>query len=138
MAFALPEKPSIAVLPFNTSGPGVELLGEGMVDLFSANLNDVGGIRTVDSRTVMQRWQQRSAEGRLDLEGALAGFPDWFVVIQNWAASAPDAEDAAWAPGEVAEMTFWRVLRSGSMWPGMKLGAKVASAWTCRSWSPTW
>jgi len=33
---------------------------------------------------------------------------------------------AAWAPGEVAEMTFWRVLRSGSMWPGMKLGAKVA------------
>jgi len=67
-----PSAQVIAVLPFNTSGPGVELLGEGMVDLFSANLNDVGGIRTVDSRTVMHRWQQRAAAGRLDLEGALA------------------------------------------------------------------
>jgi tetratricopeptide (TPR) repeat protein len=70
-----PVEPSaqvIAVLPFNTSGPGVELLGEGMVDLFSANLNDVGGIRTIDSRTVMHRWQQRATAGRLDLEGALA------------------------------------------------------------------
>jgi tetratricopeptide (TPR) repeat protein len=67
-----PDAQVIAVLPFNTSGPGVELLGEGMVDLFSANLNDVGGIRTVDSRTVMHRWQQRATAGRLDLEGALA------------------------------------------------------------------
>jgi tetratricopeptide (TPR) repeat protein len=67
-----PSAQVIAVLPFNTSGPGVELLGEGMVDLFSANLNDVGGIRTVDARTVMHRWQQRAADGRLDLEGALA------------------------------------------------------------------
>jgi tetratricopeptide (TPR) repeat protein/TolB-like protein len=67
-----PSAQVIAVLPFNTSGPGVELLGEGMVDLFSANLNDVGGIRTVDSRTVMHRWQQRAAAGRLDLGGALA------------------------------------------------------------------
>jgi TolB-like protein len=67
-----PDAQVIAVLPFNTSGPGVELLGEGMVDLFSTNLNDVGGIRTVDSRTVMHRWQQRAADGILDLEGALA------------------------------------------------------------------
>ncbi|UCC82580.1 MAG: hypothetical protein JSW46_16635 [Gemmatimonadota bacterium] len=66
-----PSAQVIAVLPFNTSGPGVELLGEGMVDLFSANLNDVGGIRTVDARTVMHRWQQRADEGRIDLEGAL-------------------------------------------------------------------
>jgi tetratricopeptide (TPR) repeat protein/TolB-like protein len=67
-----PDARLIAVLPFSTSGPGVELLGEGMVDLFSANLNDVGGIRTVDSRTVMHRWQQQAADGSLDLEGALA------------------------------------------------------------------
>jgi tetratricopeptide (TPR) repeat protein len=67
-----PNAQVIAVLPFNTSGPGVELLGEGMVDLFSANLSDVGGIRTVDSRTVMHRWQQQAADGTIDLERALA------------------------------------------------------------------
>jgi ribosomal protein S18 acetylase RimI-like enzyme len=33
---------------------------------------------------------------------------------------------AAWVPGELADMTFWRVLRSGAFLPGMKLGTKVA------------
>jgi ribosomal protein S18 acetylase RimI-like enzyme len=32
---------------------------------------------------------------------------------------------AAWVPGELADMAPWRVLLSGAMWPGMKLGAKV-------------
>jgi tetratricopeptide (TPR) repeat protein len=67
-----PDAQVIAVLPFNTSGPGVELLGEGMVDLISPNLDAVGGIRTVDSRTVLHRWRQRSAEGGLDFAGSLA------------------------------------------------------------------
>ncbi|NIN70581.1 MAG: hypothetical protein GTO46_01335 [Gemmatimonadetes bacterium] len=62
----------IAVLPFNASGPGVELLGEGMVDLLSTNLDAVGAIRTVDSRTVLHRWRQRAVSGGLDLEGSLA------------------------------------------------------------------
>lgn len=30
---------------------------------------------------------------------------------------------AAWAPGETADMTVWRLLRSGAMGPGLKLGA---------------
>ncbi|MGC9396512.1 MAG: GNAT family N-acetyltransferase [Anaerolineae bacterium] len=29
---------------------------------------------------------------------------------------------AAWVPGELADMTFWRVFRSGAIWPGMRLG----------------
>ena len=33
---------------------------------------------------------------------------------------------AAWVPGALADMTFWRVLRSGAVWAGMKLGASVA------------
>jgi ribosomal protein S18 acetylase RimI-like enzyme len=33
---------------------------------------------------------------------------------------------AAWVPGERADMTFWRVLRSGALWPGLKLGPRVA------------
>ncbi len=61
---------SIAVLPFNASGPGVELLGEGMVDLLSTNLNSVGGIRAVEPRTVLARWKKDGEPG--DIEGALA------------------------------------------------------------------
>ena len=30
---------------------------------------------------------------------------------------------AAWVPGETADMTVWRLLRSGAMGPGLKLGA---------------
>jgi serine/threonine-protein kinase len=62
---------SIAVLPFNTSGPGVELMGEGMVDLLSTNLNAVGGIRAADPRTVLARWKKTGATGGADLETAL-------------------------------------------------------------------
>ncbi|NIN12143.1 MAG: hypothetical protein GTO61_12205, partial [Gemmatimonadales bacterium] len=58
-----PDAQVIAVLPFNTSGAGDALLGEGMVDLLSANLDGVGGIRTVDSRTVLHRWRQRAGSG---------------------------------------------------------------------------
>jgi tetratricopeptide (TPR) repeat protein len=67
-----PDAQVIAVLPFNTSGPAVEYLGEGVVDLLSPNFDEVGAIRTVDSRTVLHRWRQRAVEGSLDLEGALA------------------------------------------------------------------
>ncbi len=61
----------IAVVPFTTSGPGVELLGEGMVDLLSTNLDAVGGIRTVDPRTVLNRWRRLADDGGVDLEASL-------------------------------------------------------------------
>jgi eukaryotic-like serine/threonine-protein kinase len=50
------EAERIAVLPFNASGPGVEVLGEGMVDLLTTNLQGVGGIEAVDPRQVLKRW----------------------------------------------------------------------------------
>ena len=58
-----PAAESLAVLPFRTAGPGVEFLGEGMVDLLSTNLGGVGGIYAIDPRTVLQRWN-RSEGGR--------------------------------------------------------------------------
>jgi tetratricopeptide (TPR) repeat protein len=61
----------IAVLPFNSSGSGVALLGEGMVDRLSTNQDGVGGIRTIDPRAVFDRWRRGGASGPLDLEGAL-------------------------------------------------------------------
>lgn len=61
----------IAVLPFSTSGPSVGLLGEGLVDLLSTNLNEVGRIRTIDPRTTLHRWKQVAVNGTVDLDGAL-------------------------------------------------------------------
>jgi TolB-like protein len=61
----------IAILPFTASGPSVELLGEGLVDLLSTNLDEVGAIRTINPRAVLYRWRQAAAGGSLDQEGAL-------------------------------------------------------------------
>jgi TolB-like protein/tetratricopeptide (TPR) repeat protein len=61
----------IAVLPFSTSGPSVGFLGEGLVDLLSTNLNEVGGIRTVDPRTTLHHWRRVAPKGGTDLDGAL-------------------------------------------------------------------
>ena len=62
----------IAVLPFSATGPDVEYLGEGMVDLLSTNLNAVGGIRTVDSRVVINRWKERGGQAGLNVDEAMS------------------------------------------------------------------
>jgi TolB-like protein len=88
-----PDAQVIAVLPFNTSGAGVEYLGEGIVDLISPNLDEVGAIRTVDSRTVLHRWRQRAVDGSLDLDGALAVGQDvdaGSVLLGSVIAAGPD------------------------------------------------
>ncbi len=60
----------IAVLPFDVRGEGLEVMAEGMVDLLSRNLDEVGAIRTIDPRTVLSRWRQRAAGG-IELDDAL-------------------------------------------------------------------
>jgi TolB-like protein len=67
-----PGAEAIAVLPFTTSGPGAEALGEGMVDLLSTSLDQVGGVRAIHPRTVLHRWSRLAEGGMLDLDGALA------------------------------------------------------------------
>ncbi|MEQ9570381.1 MAG: hypothetical protein RLN75_09345, partial [Longimicrobiales bacterium] len=52
--------PGIAVMPFSVSGEGVEVWREGMMDLLSTNLDGVGGLRTIHTRTVLARWRERS------------------------------------------------------------------------------
>jgi serine/threonine-protein kinase len=63
---------TIAVVPFTTSGSGVENLGEGMVDLIGGNLDGVGPIRTIESRQVLQAWQRRVKGGTPSLDDAIA------------------------------------------------------------------
>ncbi len=63
--FAIDEgaAPGVAVLPFSVNGQDLEELGEGMVNLLSTNLDGVTGLRAIDSRTVLARWDERVGEG---------------------------------------------------------------------------
>ena len=53
-----PRLPAIAVLPFTVHGPGLSLWREGIVDLLSVGLDGTGGIRAIDSRTMLARWHK--------------------------------------------------------------------------------
>jgi class 3 adenylate cyclase/tetratricopeptide (TPR) repeat protein len=56
--------PGLAVMPFTVAGPDLELWREGMVTLLSTNLDGVAGLRAIDPRTVLSRWQREIGEGR--------------------------------------------------------------------------
>lgn len=61
----------VAVLPFQAEGAGDPLIGRGMVDLLSRNLDEIGTIRTVDPRAVLHRWESRAREAPPTLETAV-------------------------------------------------------------------
>ena len=61
----------IAIVPFTVRGEGLDVWREGMMDVFTASLDDVGGYRTISSRTVMARWRDAvSEDGDADLATA--------------------------------------------------------------------
>jgi tetratricopeptide (TPR) repeat protein len=67
--------PGIAVLPFHVVGsPELELWREGMVDLLSTNLDGAAGLRTIDPRGLLSRWNSEIGEGKdaPDRDAALA------------------------------------------------------------------
>lgn len=55
---AEPAAPGLAVLPFSVTGGELDVWREGMVDLLSRNLDGLGGLRAIDSRTVLARWRE--------------------------------------------------------------------------------
>ena len=64
--------PGVAVVPFSVNDPELERWREGMVDLLSTNLDGAGGLRAIDSRTVLARWRELVPEdGVADLPTAL-------------------------------------------------------------------
>ncbi|MES2124340.1 MAG: protein kinase [Gemmatimonadota bacterium] len=68
----VPGAESIAVVPFTTSGAAASGLGEGMVDLMASNLDGVGGIQTIEPRTVIREWRHRVKDSDGDREDAIA------------------------------------------------------------------
>src|SRR5687767_3202452 len=64
--------PGLAVVPFSVNDPALERWEEGLVDLLSTNLDGAGGLRAIDSRTVLARWRELVPEGGVaDLPTAL-------------------------------------------------------------------
>jgi serine/threonine protein kinase/tetratricopeptide (TPR) repeat protein len=53
----------IAVLPFTVHGQDVDVWREGMVDLLSMGLDGAGGLRAIDSRTLLARWGEEVGDG---------------------------------------------------------------------------
>ena len=50
--------PGVAVLPFSVTGGELDEWREGMVNLLSTNLDGAAGLRAINSRTVMARWDE--------------------------------------------------------------------------------
>jgi serine/threonine-protein kinase len=57
--------PGIAVLPFQVADPNLAVWREGIVDLLTTNLDGVGGLRAIDSRTVLAQWHEGVSEGQV-------------------------------------------------------------------------
>jgi len=73
-----PAAPGVAVLPFKVSGTGFEYLSEGMIELVTANLEGMRGVRAVPPATVLARWSESVPD---DVE------PDLVTMLQVAAAS---------------------------------------------------
>ena len=64
--------PGIAVLPFTVQGEGLDVWREGMVSLLSTGLDGAAGLRAIDNRTVLARWDEHVPEtSTADLATAL-------------------------------------------------------------------
>ncbi|MGH7588916.1 MAG: serine/threonine-protein kinase, partial [Gemmatimonadota bacterium] len=68
---ATAESPAIAVLPFSVHGQELGIWREGMVDLLSMGLDGAGGLRAIDSRTLLARWSESVGSGVADLRLSL-------------------------------------------------------------------
>ncbi|HYO45592.1 MAG TPA: adenylate/guanylate cyclase domain-containing protein [Gemmatimonadota bacterium] len=62
---------AVAVLPFQISGSAPAEWREGMVDLLSTNLDGVAGLRAIDTRTILRRWNDLVGDASPDVREAL-------------------------------------------------------------------
>lgn len=105
--------PGVAILPFRVNSDAIEEWREGMVDLLSISLDDLPGLRAIDSRTTLASWRDRVGEAREpDLESALAvarAIGARWAVVGNAVANGPnvrllaevyDLEDGSRSLGE--------------------------------------
>jgi len=53
-----PQDDALAVMPFRTSGPETDVWREGMMDMLTTNLDGMGGLQGVSTRTVLARLRE--------------------------------------------------------------------------------
>jgi tetratricopeptide (TPR) repeat protein len=63
----------IAILPFAAAGSDMAELSEGMVQLLSTNLDQVGGLRTLDPTRVLRAWSEGGSRRRSEPEALELG-----------------------------------------------------------------
>ncbi len=63
----------IAVAPFSAVGGEASALGEGMAQLLTVNLDQVGGLRTLDPTRVLRAWSEGGSGRRSDEEALALG-----------------------------------------------------------------
>ncbi|MFW6085556.1 MAG: tetratricopeptide repeat protein [Gemmatimonadota bacterium] len=86
--------PAIAVLPFTVRGLDPDIWGEGIVALLSPMLDGVAGIRAINGRTVLARWDERVGGRQADLASSLGVARDVggrFALVGSAVASGPTA-----------------------------------------------
>jgi tetratricopeptide (TPR) repeat protein len=66
-----PSLSAVAVLPFRATGSDLVVWREGLMDVVSANLDGVGNLRSVDTRTIMSHWRGRFGEDDPPTEAAV-------------------------------------------------------------------
>jgi DNA-binding SARP family transcriptional activator/TolB-like protein len=64
-AAAIGAAPGIAVMPFQVADPNLAVWREALVDLLAANLDGVGGLRAISSRTVLAQYHEGVPEGEV-------------------------------------------------------------------------
>ena len=126
-----PAAETLAVLPFHASGPGVEFLGEGMMDLLATNLRGVGGINTVDPRVVLREWGSSSSASSDDLSHALAVGRDLHAGSVLLGSAVAPAAGYGWRPISTASTAS---SSAGPRWtvpPTACWGWWTGSVWRC-------
>jgi tetratricopeptide (TPR) repeat protein/TolB-like protein len=91
--------PGVAILPFGVSDPSLDRWREGMVDLLSTNLDGIGGVRAIDSRTVLAGWRGRAggadSPGAADAIEVARGTGARWAVVGNAVSNGDDLRLAA-------------------------------------------
>jgi serine/threonine-protein kinase len=107
-ALAAGAAPGIAVMPFQVADPNLAVWREGIVDLLTTNLDGVGGLRAIDSRTVLAQWHEGVSEGQvpdlrtiLKIAGEAGGS---YAVVGNAVTIGPNVRLSA----EVYELSSGR------------------------------
>jgi len=68
-----PQDDALAVMPFRTSGPETDVWREGMMSMLTTNLDGLGRLQAVDTRTVLARFREQVPPGTdADLATTLA------------------------------------------------------------------